>query len=69
MNGGMWGASIVLTRRNVKGNTWRDWQSVGMSMRGSVASDGDSRALASVSNGRFVLCASVCDYSGDGVEE
>lgn len=47
---------------------WRDWQSVGMSMRGSVASDGDSRALASVFDGRFVLCASLCSVSSVGVE-
>jgi hypothetical protein len=39
-----------------------------MSMRGSAESDGDSRALASVSDGRFVLCASVFSFDVLGVE-
>jgi hypothetical protein len=38
-------------------------------MREGVESDGDSRALASVSDGRFVLCASVFDSDDMGVEE
>jgi hypothetical protein len=60
---------IVLTRRNVRGNLWKNWYCVGMSMRGSAESDGDSRALASVSDGRFVLCASLLDSDVLGVEE
>ena len=39
-----------------------------LSMRGSVASDRDSRALASVFSRWFVLCASVCDFDCVGVE-
>jgi len=34
-----------------------------------VASDGDSRALASVSDGSFVLCASLLDSDDMGVED
>jgi hypothetical protein len=60
---------IVLTRRNVRGNLWKNWYCVGIVTRGSVESDGDSRALASVSDGRFVLCANVFDSDDMGVEE
>ena len=69
MNGGMSGVAIVLTRRNVSVNLWKSWYCVGMSMRGSVASDRDSRALASIFSRRFILCASVYDSAVLGVEE
>jgi hypothetical protein len=60
---------IALTKFNASANLLKKRLQNLPSMRGSAESDGDSRALASVSDGRFVLCASVCSVDDMGVEE